>query len=129
HSSATIEATPETAVARRNQRDCGKARFLHQPIPNQSPKPVSSVQTPPIASNDQCSRVFAGGRSSGGRESSPITCVLVLQPTRNESRPGIPMPPPTPSGGQGPPMYSVTWVEVCCTHSMAANLTGWSFAI
>ena len=26
-------------------------------------------------------------------------------------------------------MYSVTWVEVCCTHSIAANLIGWSSAI
>ena len=26
-------------------------------------------------------------------------------------------------------MYSVTWVEVCCTHSMPANLIGWSSAI
>ncbi len=26
-------------------------------------------------------------------------------------------------------MYSVTCVEVVCTHSMAANLIGWSFAI
>src|SRR3954464_12680736 len=26
-------------------------------------------------------------------------------------------------------MYSVTSVEVCCTHSMAANFTGWSEAI
>ena len=26
-------------------------------------------------------------------------------------------------------MYSVTWVCVSCTHSIAANLIGWSFAI
>ena len=26
-------------------------------------------------------------------------------------------------------MYSVTWVEVVCTHSIAANLIGWSSAI
>src|SRR6476620_501185 len=26
-------------------------------------------------------------------------------------------------------MYSVTWVEVFCTHSMPANLIGWSLAI
>ena len=52
---------------------------------------------PTIVSNDQCSIVLAGGRSSGGTESSPVTCVLVLQPTRNESSPGIPMPPFTPS--------------------------------
>ena len=26
-------------------------------------------------------------------------------------------------------MYSVTCVEVSCTHSIAANLIGWSFAI
>ena len=26
-------------------------------------------------------------------------------------------------------MYSVTWVAVCSTHSMPANLIGWSLAI
>ena len=26
-------------------------------------------------------------------------------------------------------MYSVTWVEVCSTHSMPANLIGWSSAM
>jgi hypothetical protein len=84
---------------------------------------------PTMVSKDQCSRVFMGGRSSGGTESSPITCVLVLHPTRNESNPGISMPPFTPSAVHLPKMYSGTWVEVVCTHSMAANLTGWSLAI
>ena len=57
---------------------------------------------PTIVSNAQCSIVFAGGRSSGGTESSPVTCVLVLHPTRNESNPGIPIPPFTPSGVHRP---------------------------
>ena len=57
---------------------------------------------PTIVSNAQCSIVFAGGRSSGGTVSSPVTWVLVLQPTRNESNPGIPMPPLTPSLVQRP---------------------------
>ena len=35
----------------------------------------------------------------------------------------------TPSEVQTPPMYSVTCVAVFCTHSMAANLTGWSSAM
>ena len=68
---------------------------------------------PTIVSNAQCSIVLAGGRSSGGTESSPVTCVLVLQPTRNESSPGIPIPPFTPLDVQRPKMYSVTSVEVC----------------
>jgi hypothetical protein len=55
--------------------------------------------------------------------------VSVLHPTRNESKPGILIPPFTPSEVQRPKMYSGTCVEVFCTHSMAANLTGWSSAI
>ena len=55
--------------------------------------------------------------------------MLVLQPTRNESNPGIPIPPFTPFDVHLPKMYSVTSVEVFCTHSIAANFTGWSFAI
>ena len=34
------------------------------------------------------------------------------------------MPPLTPLDVQRPKMYSVTSVEVFCTHSIAANLTG-----
>jgi hypothetical protein len=94
-----------------------------------SPSARNAEQIPTMASNAQCSSVFAGGRSSGGTESSPITCVSRLKPTRNESRPGMPIPPLTPSGVQRPPRYSVTSVDVFCTHSMAANLTGWSLAI
>ena len=73
--------------------------------------------------------MFAGGRSSGGTVSSPMTFVSVLKPTSHESRPGIPIPPLTPSDVQRPPRYSVTCVCVSCTHSIAANLIGWSFAI
>ena len=32
----------------------------------------------------------------------PVTCVLVLKPTRNESNPGMPIPPLTPSDVQRP---------------------------
>jgi len=67
-----------------------------QPIPSQSARTISTVQIPTIVSNAQCSIVFAGGRSSGCTESSPTTFVLVLQPTRNESNPGMPTPPFTP---------------------------------
>ena len=87
---------PDTAVARRNQRDCGKSRLRHHPIPSQSASRISTEQIPTMVSNAQCSIVLAGGRSSAGTESSPVTCVLVLQPTRNESKPGIPIPPLTP---------------------------------
>ena len=58
-----------------------------------------------------------------------MTLVSVLKPTSQESRPGIPMPPLTPLDVQRPKMYSVTSVWVFCTHSIAANLTGWSLAI
>src|SRR3954452_21261985 len=128
HSSATIPDTPESAQARRNHFVCGMSRLRHQAQPSQAPKPISSVQIPTIVSNAQCSIVLAGGRSAGGTESSPVTCVLVLQPTRNESKPGIPIPPFTPLDVQWPKMYSVTSVDVFGTHSIAANLTGWSFA-
>ena len=70
--------------------------------PSQSPSAISAVQMPTIVSNAQCSIVLAGGRSSGGTVSSPVTCVSVLKPTRNESNPGMPMPPLTPSLVQRP---------------------------
>ena len=57
---------------------------------------------PTIVSNAQCSIVFAGGRSSGGTLSSPVTLVLVLQPTRKESKPGMPSPSLTPLEVQRP---------------------------
>jgi len=38
--------------------------------------------------------------------------VSVLKPTRNEARPGMPIPPFTPSSVQIPPRYSVTFREV-----------------
>src|SRR5690348_17521625 len=89
-------AMPDTAVARRNQRDCGKSRLRDQPIASQSASRISSEQIPTMESNAQCSIVSTGGRSEGGTLSSPVTFVLVLQPTRNESKPGIPIPPFTP---------------------------------
>ena len=73
----------------------------------------AACRSRPSCRRHQCSIVLAGGRSSGGTESSPVTCVLVLQPTRNESKPGIPIPPLTPLDVQLPKMYSVTSVEVC----------------
>ena len=93
---------PETATARRNHFVCGMSRLRHHAHANHSPSRISIEQTPTIVSNAQCSIVLAGGRSSGGTESSPVTCVSVLQPTRNESKPGIPIPPLTPSGVQRP---------------------------
>ena len=78
------------------------SRLRHQEMPNHSPSAISTVPIPTIVSKAQCSSVFAGGRSSGGTVSSPVTSVSVLQPTRNESSPGIPMPPFTPSDVQRP---------------------------
>ena len=71
-------------------------------MPSHSPSRISTEQIPTIVSNAQCSIVFAGGRSSGGTVSSPMTSVSVLPPTRIESKPGIPMPPFTPSDVQRP---------------------------
>src|SRR3954447_5496652 len=115
---------PETAVARRNHFVCGKSRLRHQANASQAPRAINIVQIPTIVSKAQWSIVLAGGRSSAGTVSSPVTCVLVLQPTRNESNPGIPMPPFTPLDVHLPKMYSVTSVDVFWTHSMAANLMG-----
>ncbi len=101
-SMAMIASTPETATMRRNHTVWGKSRFRHQEIPSQIPRRIIPVPIPTIASKDRCRSVFAGGRSSAGTESSPITSVSVLKPTRNESSPGIPMPHLTPSSVQMP---------------------------
>ena len=99
---ATIAAIPETATTRRNQGVLGMSRLRHQAIPNQSPRAIIAVPIPTIVSKAQCSIVFAGGRWSAGTESSPVTSVSVLQPTRNESSPGIGIPHLTPSSVQTP---------------------------
>jgi hypothetical protein len=78
------------------------SRLRHQAIASQSPSAISAVQMPTMVSNAQWSIVFAGGRSSGGTVSRPVTWVSVLQPTRKESKPGMPMPPLTPSAVQRP---------------------------
>src|SRR4051812_27726186 len=96
HSSAITDKAPETAQARRNHFAWESSRFRHQRKANHAPSAISIVQMPTIVSKAQCNIVFAGGRSSGDTESSPVTFVLVLQPTRNESKPGMPIPPLTP---------------------------------
>src|SRR5689334_1773746 len=96
------ERTPEIATARRNHFVFGRSRLRHHTKPNQTPSAINAVQMPTIVSNAQWSIVLAGGRSPGGTESRPITFVLLLQPTRNESKPGIPIPPFTPSAVQRP---------------------------
>src|SRR6201995_2000978 len=82
---------PETATATRNHFVLGISPLRRQTIPRQAPSAMSAVQMPTMVSNAQCSIVLAGGRSSGGTLSRPVTCVLVLHPTRNESKPVIPM--------------------------------------
>ena len=69
--------------------------------------------------------MLAGGRSSGGMSFSPVTTVSVLKPTSQESRPGMPIAPFTPSSVQMPPTYSVWFGPVSWMHSKAANLAGW----
>src|SRR5690349_592385 len=95
-------AAPETATARRNHDVFGMSRLLHHAIPSHRPSAIRAVQIPTIVSNAQCSRVLAGGRLSAATESSPVTCVLVLHPTRKESNPGIPIPPFAPEEVQRP---------------------------
>src|SRR5436190_17427751 len=102
HLSATTAAAPETAQARRNHFVRGMSRLRHQTDPNHAPSAIRIVQIPTIVSKAQCSIVFEGGLSLGGTESRPVTCVLVLKPTRNESKPAIPIPPLTPLGVQRP---------------------------
>src|SRR3954451_18856411 len=102
HSSATTAETPETATARRNHLVLGMSRFRHQTNASQAPSAMSAVQIPIIVSKAQCSIVLAGGRSSFGTESRPVTLVSVLHPTRNESKPGMPIPPLTPLDVQRP---------------------------
>ena len=64
---------------------------------------------PTIASNAKWSRVFAGGLlRRHGVESDHLR--VGLNPRSQESRPGIPIPPLTPSEVHRPPMYSVTCV-------------------
>jgi hypothetical protein len=65
-------------VARRNQGVWGMSRLRHQETPSQAPSRISAEQMPTMASKAQWSSVFAGGRSSGGTESSPMTSVSVL---------------------------------------------------
>ena len=80
---------------------------------------------PTIASKARWSSVLAGGSSSSGMSSRPVTTVSVLKPTSNESRPGIPIPYLTPSSVQIPPIYSVWSGPVSSMHSKAANFAGW----
>ena len=107
HHSATIAAAPETETARRNHGVRGMSRRFHQTKANQAPRPSSAEPIPTIASKERCSSVWAGGSSSSGMSFSPVTSVSVFQPTRKESRPGMPIAPFTPSSVQMPPRYSV----------------------
>ncbi len=81
---------------------CGMSRRRNHTMPSHSPSRMNTEQIPTMVSNAQCSIVFAGGRSSAGTVSRPVTCVSVLPPTRIESSPGIAMPPFTPSDVQRP---------------------------
>ena len=63
---------------------------------------MRAVPIPTMVSKAQWSIVFAGGRSSAGTVSRPVTFVSVLKPTSHESKPGMPIPPLTPSDVQRP---------------------------
>ena len=79
---------------------------------------------PTIASKDRCSSVGAGGSSSSGIRSRPVTTVPVEKPTRNESRSGILIAPLTSPSISTPPRYSSWPGPVSVTYSMAANFAG-----
>ena len=49
----TIDATPDTATARRNHGVLGMSRLRHQAIPSQIPRRMSALQMPTMASNAQ----------------------------------------------------------------------------
>ena len=112
-----MAATPETA-ARRNQGVLGMSRLRHHEIPSQSPSRISAEQILTIASKAQCSIVLAGALT-GGTESSPITLVSVLKPTSQESKPGIPISPFTPSEVQAAEVLGDGCGSQC--DSIAAN--------
>jgi hypothetical protein len=78
------------------------SRRRTQAMPSHAPSAIRALPIPTIVSNAQWSSVLAGGRFSGGTESSPVTFVSVLNPTSHESKPGIPIPPLTPSSVQMP---------------------------
>src|SRR5262245_32964453 len=101
-SRATTAATPETATARRNHGVRGMSRRRHHAHASHRRRTISALQIPTMVSNAQWSIVLAGGRSFGGTVSRPVTFVSVLHPTRNESKPGIPIPPLTPEDVQRP---------------------------
>ena len=102
HSRATTEATPEMATARRNQGVCGKSRLRHQTNPSQSAERDQHRADPDHRVEGPVQHRVGRRPVVAGTVSRPVTCVLVLQPTRNESNPGIPMPPLTPLDVQRP---------------------------
>jgi hypothetical protein len=69
----------------------------------------------------RCRRLLVLGTSF-----RPSTTVSVLNPASRESRPSIEIAPFTSPSVQIPPIFSGWSEPVSYTHSIAANLTGWS---
>ena len=81
------------------------SRRRSQASPYQRASSSSTVAIPTMVSNAQWAMVasVAVGRFSAGTSLSPGTTVLRLNPARNESSPGILMPPSmVPSGCSRP---------------------------
>ena len=90
---------------------------------------MSTEQMPTIASKAKWSIVFAGGRSLGGHRVEPGDLGVGAEADQERVEAGDPDPSLDAVGraAAAEVLGHVPWV--CCTHSMAANLTGWSSAI
>src|SRR5690349_6684048 len=87
--------TPAAAAHQRNNRFDGTSRLRQYRNANHAARRNSAVASITMMSNAQCTSVTLEGWLSFGMSFSPVTYVDVLPPARNESRPGILMPPLT----------------------------------
>src|SRR4051812_6575971 len=98
-SMAMTEATPATALARRNHFVLGRSRRKSQEIANQAASNSNRVAIPTIRSHARWTVLTSWivGRASAGVLSRPWMEVLVPSAgsERNEASPGILMPPTT----------------------------------
>ena len=97
-------ATPDTATGAQEPRVCGRSRRRHHDERRTRARARSAAcRCRPWCRTPGGGSCCAGGRSSGGTESSPDDRACPCsRPTRNEARPGISIPPLTPSGGAAP---------------------------
>ena len=92
HSIATSAAGPQSTASHQNQVCVGRPWRRRRTHRAHSPASSSRNASPTMASKDRWIRVSAGGRKAGATESSPVTRVEGLKPTRSESAYGIRRP-------------------------------------